>query len=90
MKRVREGSTKIWGEVPMLPHPQHTTDEVTIMLRWVFALEKGKGGPTLLRGLAGEVVAPLISPASASSRRERRCTPAFPLSEPAGARPASV
>lgn len=42
----------------MLPHPQHTTDEVTIMLRWVFALEKGKGGPTLLRGLAGEVIAP--------------------------------
>ena len=57
-KRVREGSTKIWGEIPMLPHPQHTTDEVTIMLRWVFALEKGKGGPTLLRGLAGEVIAP--------------------------------
>ena len=58
VKRVREGSTKIWGEIPMLPHPQHTTDEVTIMLRWVFALEKGKGGPTLLRGLSGEVVAP--------------------------------
>lgn len=58
VKRVREGSMKIWGEVPMLPHPQHTTDEVTIMLRWVFSLEKGKGGPTLLRGLAGEVIAP--------------------------------
>ena len=38
VKRVREGSTKIWGEIPMLPHPQHTTDEVNIMLRWVFAL----------------------------------------------------
>ena len=58
VKRVREGSTKIWGEIPMLPHPQHTTDEVNIMLRWVFALEKGKGGPTLLRGLTGEVIAP--------------------------------
>ena len=57
-KRVREGSTKIWGEIPMLPHPQYTTDEVTIMLRWVFGLEKGKGGPTLIRGLTGEVVAP--------------------------------
>jgi cytochrome c len=58
VKRVREGSTKVWGEVPMLPHPQHTTDEVTIMLRWVFGLEKGKGGPSLTRGLTGEITAP--------------------------------
>ena len=58
VRRVREGSTKVWGEVPMLPHPQHTTDEVTIMLRWVFGLERGKGGPALLRGLTGEVTAP--------------------------------
>ena len=58
VQRVRDGSTKVWGEVPMLPHPQHTTDEVTIMLRWVFGLEKGKGGPALMRGLNGEVTAP--------------------------------
>ena len=58
VQRVREGSTKVWGEIPMLPHPQHTTDEVTIMLRWVFGLEKGKGGPALTRGLTGEVTAP--------------------------------
>jgi cytochrome c len=58
VQRVRNGSTKVWGEIPMLPHPQHTTDEVTIMLRWVFSLEKGKGGPSLTRGLTGEVPAP--------------------------------
>lgn len=58
VRRVREGSSGIWGQVPMLPHPQHTTDEVTIMLRWVFGLEKGKGVPTLTRGLEGEVIAP--------------------------------
>ena len=58
VQRVRNGSTKVWGEIPMLPHPQHSTDEITIMLRWVFALEKGKGGPALSRGLTGEVVAP--------------------------------
>jgi cytochrome c len=58
VQRVRNGSTKVWGEIPMLPHPQHSTDEVTIMLRWVFALEKGKGGPALTRGLAGEITAP--------------------------------
>jgi cytochrome c len=28
------------------------------MLRWVFGLEKGKGGPLLVRGLTGEVTAP--------------------------------
>jgi cytochrome c len=58
VKRVREGSTNVWGQVPMLPHPQHTTDEVTIMLRWVFGLEKGKGGTVLARGLTGEIAAP--------------------------------
>ncbi len=58
VQRVRSGSTKVWGEIPMLPHPQHSTDEVTIMLRWVFALEKGKGGPALSRGLTGEITAP--------------------------------
>jgi cytochrome c len=58
VQRVRNGSAKVWGEVPMLPHPQHSVDEVTIMLRWVFAQEKGKGGPALMRGLAGEVTAP--------------------------------
>lgn len=56
--RVRAGSSKVWGEIPMLPHPQHSVDEVTIMLRWVFALEKGKGGPALTRGLSGEITAP--------------------------------
>lgn len=58
VKRVREGSSGVWGPVPMLPHPQHTTDEVAIMLRWVFGLEKGKGGAALVRGLAGEITAP--------------------------------
>lgn len=58
VQRVRNGSTKVWGEVPMLPHPQHTTDEVTIMVRWIYSLEKGKGGPALTRGLTGEVMAP--------------------------------
>ncbi len=58
VQRVLAGSTGVWSPVPMLPHPQHTTDEVTIMLRWVFGLEKGKGGPALTRGLVGEIVAP--------------------------------
>ena len=57
-KKVREGGNGVWGQIPMLPHPQHTTDEVAIMMRWVLGLEKGKGGPVLIRGLTGEVAAP--------------------------------
>ena len=57
-KKVRLGGSGVWGQVPMLAHPQHTEDEVAIMLRWVLALEKGKGGPTLTRGLEGQLTAP--------------------------------
>jgi len=57
-KKVRLGGSGVWGQVPMLAHPQHTEDEVAIMLRWVLTLEKGKGGPTLSRGLEGQVTAP--------------------------------
>jgi len=57
-KKVRLGGSGVWGQVPMLAHPQHTVDEVAFMLRWILALEKGKGGPSITRGLAGEVTAP--------------------------------
>jgi len=63
VQRVRDGSTKVWGELPMLPHPQHSIDEINLMLRWVFGLEKGKNGPTLLRGLTGEITVPTNSAA---------------------------
>jgi cytochrome c len=57
-KKVRLGGSGVWGQVPMLAHPQHTVDEVAFMLRWILALEKGKGGPAITRGLVGEVTAP--------------------------------
>lgn len=57
-KKVRLGGSGVWGQIPMLAHPQHTEDEVAIMLRWMLALEKGKGGPTLTRGLEGQLTAP--------------------------------
>ena len=55
VQRVMNGSTGVWGPVPMLPHPQHTADELHIMLTWVFGLEKGKGGPAVSRGLTGQI-----------------------------------
>jgi cytochrome c len=57
-ERVIKGSTGIWGQVGMLPHPQHTDDEVHFMVRWILSLEAGKGTPGMSRGLAGEVVPP--------------------------------
>ena len=59
VEKVRKGGSGVWGPVPMLAHPQHTDDEVAIMLRWVLALEQGKSGTRLNRGLSGEVTVPV-------------------------------
>jgi len=58
IQRIIKGSTGVWGQLPMLPHPQHTADEVAQMVQWIFSLKKGAGGPTRLSGLSGEVLAP--------------------------------
>jgi cytochrome c len=58
VERVLKGSSKVWGDVPMLAHPGLTTDQVQQMVRWVFALEPGKTGAGLVRGLQGEIPAP--------------------------------
>ncbi|MHA3771013.1 PQQ-dependent sugar dehydrogenase [Verrucomicrobiota bacterium sgz303538] len=56
--RVVKGSTGVWGQVGMLPHPQHSPDEIAHMVRWIFSLEPGKGTPSMIRGLAGQLAAP--------------------------------
>jgi cytochrome c len=53
-----QGSSGVWGQLPMLPHPQHTADEVNMMVTWILSLEPGAGAPALLRGSSGEIVAP--------------------------------
>ena len=58
VERVLKGSTGVWGQVGMLPHPQHTEDELHLMVRWIYSLEPGKGSPGLIRGLTGEIPAP--------------------------------
>ena len=57
--RVRNGSSGVWGPIPMLAHQQHTSDEIAQMVSWIFALERGKtGGAGGQRGLTGEASAP--------------------------------
>ena len=58
VQRVIKGSSGVWSEIPMLPHEGLTTDQVTIMVRWVYSLEEGKTGPAMIRGLAGAVTPP--------------------------------
>ncbi len=57
--RVRNGSSGVWGPIPMLAHQQHTSDEIAQMVSWVFSLERGKtGGAGGQRGIGGEAEAP--------------------------------
>jgi cytochrome c len=58
IQRVLKGSTGVWGQLPMLPHPQHSADEISIMVQWIYSLKKGTGGPAMVRGLSGEIPAP--------------------------------
>lgn len=57
-QRVIKGSSRVWSEVPMLPHASFTTDQVRLMVNWIFALEPGKGGAGLIRGLSGQLTSP--------------------------------
>jgi cytochrome c len=58
VQRVIKGSSKVWSEIPMLPHEALNPDQVRMMVRWIFALEPGKAGANTTRGLTGEVRAP--------------------------------
>jgi len=56
--RVLKGSAGVWSEIPMLPHPQHTKDEIHMMVEWIFSLEKGKAVTGLYHGTEGEIPVP--------------------------------
>ncbi len=58
VERVIKGSTGVWGLLPMLPHPNHTADEVHMMVKWIYSLAEGQNTPTVARGLEGEVTPP--------------------------------
>lgn len=58
VQRVIKGSSRVWGEAPMLPHEAMSADQVQLMVRWVYSLEPGKTGAGLVRGLRGIIEAP--------------------------------
>lgn len=58
VQRVRNGSAGVWGEIPMLPHQQHTSDEIAQMVSWIYSLDPNKMELTAQRGIQGEVPVP--------------------------------
>lgn len=52
-KRIVTGTSGIWGEVPMIPHPQHGIEQSRQMTEWIFSLGE-KESESVLSGLAGE------------------------------------
>jgi len=57
VSRVISGSSKVWGEIPMLPHPNLTREEVGSMIRWIYALS-AQSAPEVSRGSAGSINLP--------------------------------
>ena len=58
-KRIVEGSTGVWGEVPMIPHPQHGIEQSRHMMEWILSLasEENEAG-SVLSGFTGEFRVP--------------------------------
>ncbi|YCM43983.1 PQQ-dependent sugar dehydrogenase [Verrucomicrobiaceae bacterium 227] len=57
VSRVISGSSKAWGEIPMLPHPNLGRDEVGSMIRWIYSLSE-KSAPEVARGPSGTINLP--------------------------------
>ncbi len=54
-ERVIQGSSGVWGDVPMLPHLHHSREEVRQMVAWVLALGEDEPAYEVQRGLRGLV-----------------------------------
>ena len=54
VQRVLQGSTGVWGKIPMIPHSQHTSDEVREMVAWIYSLEPA-GLVRVFSGFVGEI-----------------------------------
>jgi cytochrome c len=37
-QRILNGSTGVWGQIPMMPHPQHNLIQAKQMVDWIFSL----------------------------------------------------
>jgi cytochrome c len=83
VQRVRNGSAGVWGEIPMLPHQQHTSDEIAQMVSWIYSLDPNKMEMTSQRGVSGEVPVPqdasIVGAVLEASYTDNGAGPAAPL-----------
>jgi len=42
-QKVLKGGGGVWGEIPMLPHPQHSAEEARAMVETILYLNQLKG-----------------------------------------------
>jgi len=52
--RVLKGSTGVWGKVAMLPHSQHTPDQVALMVGWVYSAQPDPTSQNM-RGMKNQI-----------------------------------
>lgn len=55
-ERIIKGSSKVWGDVPMLPHAQFSMDEAREMVRWVFSLAANDDNSSTMQSISGAMV----------------------------------
>lgn len=63
VERVRKGSSGVWGDVPMLPHPSHSGAELRQMVSWIHRQSAEGAAREVQRGLRG-LLAPAAAPGS--------------------------
>lgn len=51
--RIIKGSSKVWGDVPMLPHAQFSDAEARAMVRWILSLKDQAQGETADQSFRG-------------------------------------
>ncbi|MEX2215535.1 MAG: PQQ-dependent sugar dehydrogenase [Phycisphaeraceae bacterium] len=65
-ERVVKGSTGVWGQVPMLPHSQHTLEQTKEMVAWVFSLKVEATVSQTVKGVFGAIPPPRVEEAGSA------------------------
>jgi cytochrome c len=52
--RVLKGSTGVWGKVAMLPHSQHSQEQIALMVAWVYSAQPDPTTQTV-RGMSSQI-----------------------------------
>ena len=54
VQRVMNGSTGVWGKIPMIPHGHHSAKDVREMVSWIYSLQPS-GLVRVFSGFVGEI-----------------------------------